>query len=210
MSHYVHLYSGNQPQQIAYQSGRGIGEIEIYTGPTWHRPHQQSGAGLGNFFANAFQVLRPLFSSGLNAVKEQGLHSTKAILSQLGKKDLKSILEEEGENALKNLGIKAINKINRASAKINQSGKGIRMPVGLSPLQMQRMINIATTKRSKTKKKSIKSSPAVKKTHTVKSRQIGGHGIVKKRKNQIGAGKKNKSSKKKNKKKGKKKLLNDN
>lgn len=144
MSHYIQLYAGN-----GQQSGGSLSDIVLYEGPTHHHHHhsQQLGAGLGNYFDRAFRLLRPLFSSGINALKHQGIKSSKAVLSQLGKKDLKTILKDEGKRALSDLQQKAINKLSQSSGKIsseNQFGTGLdafsinKMPVGFSPAQLLR------------------------------------------------------------------------
>lgn len=144
MSHYIQLYAGN-----GQQSGGSLSDIVLYEGPTHHHHHhsQQLGAGLGNYLKRGFRLLRPLFSSGINALKHQGIKSSKAVLSQLGKKDLKTILKDEGKRALNDLQQKAINKLSQSSGKIsseNQFGTGFdafsinKMPVGFSPAQLLR------------------------------------------------------------------------
>lgn len=62
-------------------------------------------------------------------------------MSQLGTKDLKTILNEEGEKAVRNLSEKAIQKLKRSRGEVNieQLGSG-DMPIGLSPLQLQRLV----------------------------------------------------------------------
>lgn len=207
MSHYIQLYSGG------LQKGGSLEDIVLYEGPTHHH-HHQIGAGLGNFFGRAFQLLQPLFSSGVNVLKQQGLNSSKAILSQLGKKDLKTILKEEGQQAVKNLGQKALNKLTRATGKVdnssgdilNQFGSGriqftpnnTNMPLGLSALQLQRFKrqrgvigNGVSIPKKRRKKISIKASRVRKTLHTTRRRRVGGIGIkVKARKRQVGGGKK--------------------
>lgn len=136
MSHYTHLYSGELKSQTGtgynrgidiyrgplFQSGKGYNRgIDIYRGPLV----RQNGAGLGNFFSSAFKYLRPLLSSGFNALSSQAVDSTSSILSQLGKKDLKSILNEESQKAVENLSNKAIQKLKRNKViPSKQSGSG--------------------------------------------------------------------------------------
>lgn len=185
MSHYRQMYSGSQ-------LGRGFGEIDVYTGP---RYRGQLGRGrFGSFFMRAYKYLRPLVSSGINAVKQQGIDSTGNIIKQLGTKDIKSILEDEGERALKNLGKKAINKIGRTVQKVSQSGKGIdhTMSNGLSLLQLQRLRNNISTLR---RKKSIKSQRVIKKPHSSLKRRVGSFKRIQKRKYQLGGRRRKKNCK---------------
>lgn len=201
MSHYMQLYSGNQ-------HGNGISDIQIYRSPI-HR--QQHGGGLGNYFAHAFRYLKLLLSSGLNVLRDQGVKSTGAVLSQLSSKDIKSILKEESVNALKNLSDKAINKLQQSKGLTKslstQTGTGT-MPIGLSPLQMQRLqrgnvalksTDMMTTevpshksrrkqkrrRRSGISKKSIKVNRTRKPRHSKRNRKIG-TSISTKTKRQIG------------------------
>lgn len=180
-------------QMYGAQKGLGFGDIEVYTGPI-HRFRQQNGAGIGKYFVRAYKYLRPLITSGINAVKDQGIDSTGSILRQLGTKDIRSILEDEGERALKNLGEKAISKIGRTAAKITQFGKGIdnKMSSGLSVLQMRRLG--AALSAMKKKKKAIKSRKIMKKSHSVMKPRLGGFGIIQKHRRQIGGGRKKKKN----------------
>lgn len=134
MSHYIRLYSGVEPN---YQSGHGLSGINVYRGPL----HRQNGAGLGNFFTTAVRYLRPLLSSGINALSNQGIDSATSVLSQLGKKDLKTILSEESQKAVRNLSEKAVNKIKRSRGEIpdNQVGSGMELlPLLTKPKRKRR------------------------------------------------------------------------
>lgn len=179
MSPYAHSYYGNQ-------FGYGLGEIEVYDGPV-HHFHHQGGAGIGRYFARAFKFFKPLISSGINAIKDQGIKSTGSIISQIGEKDLKSILEEEGQKALKNLKQKAINKLNTSTGINSQTGSG--MPVGISALQMQRAAKLFSFKPNK---KAIKSGRVGKKRQTARTRRLGGIGSIRRATGQIGGKKKRK------------------
>lgn len=174
-----------------YQYGRGIGEIDIYRGPK-HKYSRQSGRGIGTYFSQAIRYLKPYISSGLKALKEQGLESSGAILNQLGEKKLKVILEEEGQRALKNLKRKAINKLNSSYNKNIQTGTGL--PMKLNALKSA--LNIYSMN---PKKRVIKRKGKVKKTQKDKIRRVGGVGQSKKKRKQIGGSrkKKSKASKKK-------------
>lgn len=187
MSHYARLYSTN----YINQGGYGLDDIEVYRGPIY----RQSGAGLGRFLKNSFQFLRPLLSSGVNAITDQGLKSASSVLSQLGKKNLKTILSEEGEKAVRNLSDRAIQKLKRAQGQIpsDQTGSGI-MPIGLTPFalpptQLKRLV-------VGRRRKGIKASTRRRKNQSGRGRKLGGFVRSSVRKRQIGAGRKKRRSKK--------------
>lgn len=113
--------SGYIQMNREHQTGAGIGEIEFYRGP---RHHRQGGAGIGKYLSRAYKFLKPIVSSGVNALKDQSIESSKSIINQLGEDKLKNILKSEGKRALTNLRRKAINKINRT--RDSQSGSGRR------------------------------------------------------------------------------------
>lgn len=177
MSHYIGLYSGR-----SNQGGYGLSDIEVYRGPI----HQQQGAGIGNFFSTAVRFLRPLLSSGINVLSDQGIKSASSVLSQLGKKDLKTILNEESQNAIRNLSEKAIEKLKRKAGNVSsQKGSG-KMLRKMSPIQHKRM----------RKTKGIKARGIKRKSQTVKRRKIGLTNSSVKKIRQIG-GKRKKSKVKK-------------
>lgn len=109
-----------------YQTGGSLRDIgPIYRGPeTYYR--NQKGEGIGDFFATAYRFLNPLLQSGLSVLGSQAIRSGTNILSDLGKKDLGTIVREQGEQAIKNLSDKAIDKIKRSGRKVSQEGKGRR------------------------------------------------------------------------------------
>lgn len=119
-----------------YQTGGNLRDIgQIYKGPgeqTVQYYRNQKGEGIGDFFATAYRFLNPLLQSGLSVLGNQAIRSGTNILSDLGKKDLGTIVREQGEQAIKNLSEKAINKIKRGSSggggggKTTQVGKGRR------------------------------------------------------------------------------------
>lgn len=185
MSHYVRLYSGNNNN---IQAGFGLSDIQVYRGPLY----RQHGAGIGHFFNKAVRYLKPLLFSGVNAITDQGLKSASSVLSQLGKKDLKTILNEESQKAVRNLSDRAIEKIKRSSGQISpqgQAGSGM-MPIGLSDLQLKRL--------TKVKKKPIKATTRKASNQTVRRRKIGQTSRHISNRKQIGAGrvKKSKSTRK--------------
>lgn len=194
----------NAPQNFGQlkQRGGSLSDIVLYEGPTHHHHHHQSGAGLGNFFNAAFHALRPLFRSGINALKYQGIKSTQSVLCQLGKKDLSTILKEEGEKAVNYLSKKALNKLSRMNGIVNDSnqvgsGISIAMPLGLSPLQIDRFRRYKAGARqldsSLIPVKSIKRARAMRSTQMFRKRRVGFTKIKKRpRKKQIGAGRRKK------------------
>lgn len=110
-----------------YQTGGSLRDIgQIYKGPeTYYR--NQRGEGIGDFFATAYRFLNPLLRSGLSVLGNQAIRSTTNILSDLGKKDLGTIVREQGEQVIKNLSEKAVNKIKRSGQnKVAQEGSGRR------------------------------------------------------------------------------------
>lgn len=193
MAHYVQMYSGAH----AYQTGRGKEDIEVYRGPLY----RQSGAGIGDFLRSAATYVRPILSSGLNALKDQSLHSAGSVISQLGRKELKTILKEESEKVVRDSCEKAINKLKQSRGEVNntQTGSGM-IPYGVSPLQIQQLLNEAAKKKPIKRRKSKKrgqSGQGRKRKKT--SKQVGRGKKSKKSCAQIGKGRKKKSKSKKSK-----------
>lgn len=124
------------------QIGSGLSHIgSLYVSPRV----VQHGRGLGSFFASFFRNLKPLFLSGLNAIKDQAMDTGKSILNDFGRKPLRNILAEQGKKALSNLTEKAVNKI---SSKFQKgSGKSsIRRRIKRKRRQSQKR---STSKRTK-------------------------------------------------------------
>lgn len=188
MSNYVHLYSG-----ATVQHGEGISDIEIYRGPIY----RQRGAGLGTFLLSTFRQLRPLIASGMNALADQGVRSASSVLSQLGKKNLQQILDEEKSLAFDNLKDKAIKKLNQMSGKVgkNQSGSGILF----GKITKSKKKNTLKTKTAKKKKQSATSSKIGRSSSAILNSPQIGKGKSKKakksKKSQIGKGKVKKNQK---------------
>lgn len=184
MSYYVHSYPGSNNQL-----GGSLEEIEVYTGPV-HR-YRQGGGGISRYLASTFRYFKPLLSSGINVLKDQGIKSAGTIINQLGERDVKSILKAEGENAINNLKQKAINKLKRTVGLKTQTGEG--MPIYLHPSQARKGVNILSIK---AKKKPIKTGRITKKKQKGKtSRKLGIKNLARKT-TQFG-GKKKKSLKRK-------------
>lgn len=110
-----------------YQSGGSLRDIgQIYRGPESYYRNNQRGEGIGDFFATAYRFLNPLLQSGLSVLGNQAIRTGTNIFSDLGKKDLGTIVREQGEQVIKNLSEKAIDKIKRSGQKVSQEGKGRR------------------------------------------------------------------------------------
>lgn len=96
------------------QCGGGLSHIgTLYATPRI----VQQGRGIGNFFSGLFKYLKPLFLTGLSAVKNQAFETGKAVINDLGRKPLQNIIQEQSKIALQNLSNKVIDKM-------TQSGSG--------------------------------------------------------------------------------------
>lgn len=85
-----------------YQNKHGSGLSDF--GPIYYTPRIiQHGRGFGNFFASLFNYLKPLVSSGLQAVKDTALTTGVKALSEVGNRPFKEILIEHSANAAKDL-----------------------------------------------------------------------------------------------------------
>lgn len=92
------------------QRGGSIADIgDLYKGPVF----VQKGHGVGSFFNGLVRYLKPVFTSGLSALKEQSLKSGQAIIRDLGHKAIPDILKEQTVIAAENLANKAVNKLKR-------------------------------------------------------------------------------------------------
>lgn len=99
------------------QAGYGLGDI----GAIYRSPHViQSGRGIGSFFGGLGKYLKPLFISGIDALRDQSLTTGKNILRDIGNKSLGDILKEQTVEAAQGLADKAVAKLKR---KV-QSGTG--------------------------------------------------------------------------------------
>lgn len=94
------------------QSGGGISDI----GPLYYNQRiVQQGRGIGNFFAALYRYLKPVFISGLGALKNQAFKTGSAILEDLGKKPFKEVIVERGKQAFDELGDQIKNKFQDGS-----------------------------------------------------------------------------------------------
>lgn len=129
------------------QNGSGLSHIgTLYTSPQI----VQQGRGVGSFFSGLFRNIKPLFLSGLNAIKNQVAETSKAVISDFGHKPLRNILEEQSKIALHNLSDKAVNKI----SKKMQRGSGKKNIKRRSTKKKSHLKRRSTRKH--TKKKTIK------------------------------------------------------
>lgn len=107
-------------QYYLRQKGAGLSDI----GPLYKTPvFYQRGSGIGSFFSGLFKHLKPLVSSGIDALKNQSLKTSSAILNDIGKKPFKEILKEQGKVAVKDLTEKGINKLKRMNEQKGGSRK---------------------------------------------------------------------------------------
>lgn len=121
-----HSYKMNSyyTQYYLRQEGRGLSDI----GALYHSPliNQRGRGGVGSFFSGFLKYLKPLVSSGLNALKSQALKSGSAILDDVGNKPLKEILKEQGKAAIQNLAVRGVDKLKRMQAGQGQGQKYIK------------------------------------------------------------------------------------
>ena len=132
---YFHYYSS--------QSGGGAlsGVGELYHTPVIY----QRGTGIGSFFSGLLKHLKPLFFSGLNAIKEESLKSGSEILRSIGSKPIKEILKEQGKILGENLTTRSVEKIK----KMQKGGKKRKAVTNKKNVKAKRA---KTIKRKNTKK----------------------------------------------------------
>lgn len=142
------------------QQGSGLSDIgPLYRQPLFH----QKGSGVGGFFTTVLKYLSPLAASGLTALKEQAIRSGKEILSEIGSKPFKDILQDRGRQAVSDLTVKGLDKLKRAASR--QKGSGyIKRRAMMKPVIQRKTIrrrrrrgikNIIRTIRRKPKTKQI-------------------------------------------------------
>lgn len=148
-------------QYYLRQKGKGLSDI----GPLYRSPVlYQRGSGIGSFFSGLFKNLKPLMASGLEALKDQSIKSSSAILNDIGRKPFKEILKEQGKVAVKDLTDKGINKLKR----MNEQRGGRRKHIKRRKHMIKRTVKQAgkgrkhrTHKKSHKKKKTRKSKSRV-------------------------------------------------
>lgn len=112
------------------QAGGGINDIGSLYANT--RIVQHGRGSIGAFFSGIYKSLKPIISSGLNALKKQTIKSGTAVLENIGTKPFKDILQEQGKIAAQELTQKGINKLKRLQ---EGSGKGIKRKLNGSESQ---------------------------------------------------------------------------
>lgn len=105
------------------QSGGGIADIgAIYKTPLVI----QRGRGIGDVFSGLGRYLRPMFISGLSALKDQALTTGKNVIRDIwNQKPLNDILKDQTIDAMQGLADKAVNKVKRKM----QGGSGRRKSI---------------------------------------------------------------------------------
>lgn len=144
---YLHYYK--------VQSGAGLSDI----GPVYynHRIIQQ-GRGIGSFFAALYRYFKPVFVSGLSALKNQALKTGSSILEELGSRPLQEIITTHGKRAVNELGIKLKNKFQDGSGLFSYHSLGKKHkkdPKAIKGTQSLRAVN-KKSKTVKKKKKAVK------------------------------------------------------
>jgi len=94
------------------QNGYGMSDI----GPLYYSYplHYQYGrGGVGSFFSGVFKYLKPLITSGLQALRKQSIKTGVDVLSNLGDKPIKTVLVEQGKKAVEELAQKGIKKLKK-------------------------------------------------------------------------------------------------
>lgn len=101
------------------QAGGNVHNI----GEIYHAPRIiQYGRGIGSLFTSLLSHLKPLFKSGVNALKNKSFEIGKEILEEIGTKPMKDILINKGRKVVNNIKDSAIEKLNSL-----QKGRGKRI-----------------------------------------------------------------------------------
>lgn len=139
---YVHYYKN--------QSGAGLSDI----GPLYYNQRfVQHGRGAGSFFGALYKYLKPVFFSGLNALKTQALKTGSSILEELGTRPFKEIITTHGKRAVDELGSKLKNKFQGGSGLLSCYSSRKKYKKG--PIQ-QKTIKIAKKSKLRKKQKAVK------------------------------------------------------
>lgn len=149
-------------EYYSVQVGSGLKDI----GPLYHNPRFiQQGRGFGSFFQTLFSYLKPVFKSGLNAIKDSALSTGTSMLSEMGSRPLKEILTDHGNKFKQDLGSKLKRKFQDGSGLIF-AGVAKKKPClkGIKVKQPKKK-NQSSNKRKarKSSKKARKSSKKAKK-----------------------------------------------
>lgn len=138
-------------QYYQCQSGSGISDF----GPLYYTPRfVQAGRGFANFFASLYGYLKPLITSGFNAVKKTAIKTGTKMLSEVGSRPLREILLEHGASAVNDLHQKFKNKFQEGEGMFTISKKGIkRRRLGNNSHSTSKIGAVSTGKNKKKKKK---------------------------------------------------------
>lgn len=141
-------------QYYLRQKGGGLSDIgPLYKSPVFY----QRGSGIGSFFSGLFKHIKPLVSSGIEALKSQSLKTSSAILNDIGKKPINEILKEQGKIAVKDLTEKGLNKLKRMNEQKGGSRKKHIKRRKVSAKSNTKQSGKRQTHRRRVKKKKTKS-----------------------------------------------------
>lgn len=99
-------------EYYSVQVGSGLKDI----GPLYYNTRfVQQGRGFGSFFETLFTYLKPMFKSGINALKNSALKTGSSILNEMGSRPLNEILKDHGKKFGEDLGSKLKRKFQDGS-----------------------------------------------------------------------------------------------
>lgn len=141
------------------QSGGSVDEI----GPLFHSTvAYQRGRGLGSIFGGLIRFLKPIFSSGVDMLKNQAIKTGSSALTDLVTgANPKQVFQDRGREALKNLRKTAVNKLN------DMYGEGIRK-FAIKRSAIKKIVHLPSKSQKKLKNK-VKKPKKHKSTQTKKS-----------------------------------------
>lgn len=147
-------------EYYSVQVGSGLKDI----GPLFYNTRfVQQGRGFGSFFETLFTYLKPVFKSGLNALKDSALTTGSSILSEVGSRPLNEILIDHGKKFGNDLGSKLKRKFQDGSGLIF-AGVANKKP----RLRGIKAKKVKKTNQSSSKRKQRKSSKKQKKNSSKK------------------------------------------
>lgn len=157
------FYSANS----GVQSGYGLeGMINFYNPKTL-----QQGYGFGSVFSSIYKFFRPLFSSGITAIKDQLFKtSTDAIKDLREKKPIKQILRQRGNEIVEGL-------TKKFQRKFTQEGDGVILRENKAFKKKKFHLNLqsklkSSLKRTNSTKKNKKNKNKNKKGNKSKSKKL--------------------------------------
>lgn len=115
MNHYDHYFA---------QEGGALSDSHF--GPIYQaRHHLQRGRGFSSIFTNLVRFLSPYLARGARALGVEAARSGAEILGNLGTQPIGSLLKEQRDKSLKNLGAKAGVKLKEMQQQL-MTGHGIK------------------------------------------------------------------------------------